>query len=103
MKRKTRKRYLTANQIRDEIDKYKEKHRRFLEQAEGLELSADEFARTENGAEDAAYKREQAKKCRRSAQRIMEDRIPKLKQKLAEFATELLPGIITDGDRSIQA
>ena len=101
MKTKPKKRYQTCNEIRDEIERYQQKALRFVQQAEALELSAKELAKSALHGEAAAYNRTQAAKARRSAQRIHDKRLPLLKQKLAEWNTELLPGVITDGDRSI--
>lgn len=104
MKTKIKKRFLTANQIRDEIDKYKEKAERLRQSAEAYELKAKELRKAGPSLEeDAKCAEEQAKKNWASIKRIKESRLPKLKEKLAEWSTELLPGVIADGDRSIQA
>lgn len=101
--KRTKKRYLTANQIRDEIDQFKQKALRSVQEAEGLELSARDMAAYPNMKEDMVWRLEQAKKARRRAQRINDIKLPKLKQKLAEWQTEIMPSIITDGDRRVSA
>jgi hypothetical protein len=100
--KKPKRRFETANQIRDEIDKYKAKANKLMDSAAAYDLKADELFKTGNleVAPDAEFARETAKKRRRSAARIMERRLPKLKDKLAEFATELLPGKVVE-DRSV--
>lgn len=103
--KKPRRRYYTANQIRDEIQRYKTKAQSLMDSAATLDVKADQLYKTNDPtlAEDASFAREQAKKRRHSAQRIFEKRIPYLKQKLAEWQTDTLPGIIKNGDRSVQA
>lgn len=105
MKRKVpKKRYRSAQDITREIDLYKQKLQRLLDRASSFDLQADELFKAGPGLhEDATYHREQAKKMRRSAFRIEKIRLPFLSQKLAEFQTELLPGVITDGDMSISS
>ena len=97
-----RARYNTANDIRDKIDKYKAKAQKLMDSAAAMDLKATEFfkAGTEF-AEDAAWHREQAKKKRKQAARIRDNTLETLKAKMAEFQTMIMPGIITDGDRSI--
>lgn len=101
--KKPKKRYFTANQIRDEIDRYKTKAQKLMDSAAAYDLKADELYKINSWSEDASFAREQAKKLRRSAERINEKRLPYLSQKLAEFCTEVIPSIIPDGDRSVQA
>jgi hypothetical protein len=102
-KTKAKKRFQTPNQIRDEIDKFKDKALRFVQQAEGLELAAKELVKSPVTYEDGVFKREQAKKCRASARRIHEVKLRQLKEKLAEMNTNLIPGILDPMDRSVQA
>lgn len=100
--KKPPKRYETANQIRDEIDACKERVRHKLAAAEAYDIEASNLFKAGHPyEEDAAFKREQGKVLRRQAHRIETKRIPKLSEKLAEFNTELLPGVIPDGDRSV--
>lgn len=101
-KRKKR-RYFTANEIRDAIDLYKVKAQKFSESADAYDLKADELFRTNDPklAEDAGFAREIAKKRRRSANRIKDKKLPYLAQKLAEWSTDLLPGM--GSDRSVEA
>lgn len=104
MPKREKKRWMTANQIRDAIDEYKARAQNLMDTAATQDLKADRLYETQDPrlAEDASFAREQAKKMRRSAQRIYEIKLVKLKQRLAEWSTELLPGVISDGDRSIQ-
>lgn len=98
MKKRTRRRYETANQIRDDIDRFKAKQKRHMERAAALDLTADEWIKYggNQSPEDISWNREQAKKCRRSAQRIETVKLVKLKQKLAEFQTATMTGIVSD-------
>ena len=80
------KRYKSANQIRDSIDEAKKKFDHLLELASVQEGLGHDM---------------EAKKLRISARRIKDNKLDVLKEKLAEFCTDLLPGVITDGDRSI--
>jgi len=99
-----KKRFLTAQQISREIDECKLKLQRLLDRASSYDLQADTLFKAGPGLkEDAVYHREQAKKMRRSAFRIEKKRLPFLARKLAAFNTELLPGVIQDGDRSVSA
>jgi hypothetical protein len=103
MKKKTKpKRFLTAQSITREIDLYKLKLQRLLDRASSFDMQADDLFKS-GLTEDATYHREQAKKMRRAAFRIEKKRLPFLARKLAAFNTELLPGVITDGDRSVSA
>lgn len=100
--KRTKKRFLTANQIRDEIDAYKLKYQKFTDQAAALDMKADEMARQGFDSESINWNREQAKRVRATAARIKEVRLVKLKEKLAEWMTPQLPGL-DNGDRSVQA
>lgn len=102
MKKRTQKRYLTANQIRDEIQRWKDKESFLLLRADTLELSARELYGISEMVEDAKFKQSEAAKCRRSASRIADKKLPALKAKLAEFLTPQIPGL-DNGDRSINA
>lgn len=94
MKKRTKKRYNTANDIRDDIERYLAKMKRFQEIAEGLEVRADLMMRTgDNMVENSAYCRKQADKARRSAARIQEVKLKRLKEKLSEWMTPPLPGV----------
>lgn len=96
-----KKRYETANQIRDDIDRWKAKAQKLMDSAAALDIVADALFRSgPKWAEHAAFKREQAKKKRRSAGRIMDRKLVHLKDKLSEFMTEPLPG--TGATKDIQ-
>lgn len=100
--KKPKARYFTANQIRDKIDQYKRRQRALMDSAAALEYRADLLIKHPLTAEDAVFAREQAKKKRRASARIEDKSLVKLKEKLAEFNTETIPGIIPGGDRSVQ-
>lgn len=100
---KPKRRFYTANQIRDEIDAYKAKAIRLQQTAEALELASRELMKVPEMIEDAKYKLFQSKRARSASARITNDKLVKLKAKLAELTTDLLPEVIKDGDRSIQA
>lgn len=98
-KTKTKKRYESISQIYDEIDRYKLKARKFQDAANALDVKADMIARSEHAdlnAELIGFTREQAAKHRRSAFRIENKKLIQLKQKLAEFQTQTLPGVVPD-------
>ena len=82
------KRYNTSQQIVREIDKAKEQFSKLIDQA---------LVQENMGRES------EAKSLRVKARQIKDNRLDMLKAKLAEFQTDLLPGVITDGDRSIPA
>lgn len=94
--KKPRKRYETANQIRDDIARYKIKAEKLRQTAFDLDVEADRLSRTEyaeNNRGLIGFKRSQADKCRRSADRIETKKMTLLKQKMAEFMTDPLPGL----------
>lgn len=102
MKPKKVRRFDTSQQIEDEIDLARKHIDHKLAVAQAYDIEADNLFKVGHPfSEDAVFKREQAKVLRRQAYRIETKRIPKLREKLAEFKTELLPGVITDGDRSL--
>ena len=97
-----KKRYKTANEIRDAIDLYRVKAQKLKDSAAALDMKADEFKLA--GPEykvDVDYHRSQADKKRKAANRIEDRQLAKLKNKLSEWMTEPFKEIITDGDRSI--
>lgn len=103
MSKKPKKRYETISQINDEIDRYKAKAKKLQERACALDIKADTIARSENAelnAELIGFTREQARKLRRTVFNIENKKMAELKEKLAEFQTQIFPGIIED--RSIQ-
>lgn len=103
MSKRPKKRFFTAQHILDEIEKYKQKRIKYLERAIELDCEADAMRkRGPRYLEDLNYKRLQAKKLRQQAMTILEVKIPKLGQKLAEFQTPMLPAL-DDGNKSIQA
>ena len=85
-KRNMRKRFNTANEIRDAIDAAKKKFNHLLDLAESAE---------------ALGKTIEARNNRIKARQIKDNQLDILKNKLAEFCTDLLPGVCPDGDRSI--
>jgi len=103
MKKRNKKRYETANAIRDEIDRCRTAVVKLQQTAEAMEIQAAEYFKIPEMVEDAAYRKEQAKRARKKAARLNDIRLVKLKDKLSEFMTQTLPGIIPDEDRSIQA
>ena len=94
MKTRTRKRYYTANQIRDDIDKWKAKAQKLRDAGAALDRKADMLFACGDVLlrADANYARETAEKRRASAGRIETRKLVKLKEKLAEFLTDPLPG-----------
>lgn len=103
--KKPKRRFYTANQIRAEIDRYRVKADKLTGQAVIYDLKAGELVRLgdPNSAEEIGFNREMAKKRRKSAARILDKKLPYLAQKLAEWQTDIMPGIITNGDRSVES
>lgn len=101
--KKPKRRYYTAHEIRKDIARYEEKMAKLTTDAEFEDMLADKFyAKGPEAAEEAGFHREHAKKLRRAISRIMEKKLPYLKDKLSEFMTDLLPGTgITD--RSVES
>lgn len=95
---KKKRRYNTANDIRDDIERYN------LEQAEELEREVKRLVMRDDPklAELIGFKREQAKKLRKKSNRIMDKKMQHLKEKLAEWSTPPLPGTGIEG-RDIQS
>ena len=96
-----RKRYNHPNDIRDAIDRFRRKAQGLRDSAAALDAVADQFARDGNNPGMVSFNREEAKKKRQSAGRIEDRTLAKLKEKLAEILTGLLPGIVDGCDRSI--
>ena len=93
------KRYKTSSEIEKEIDRLRERSKAYFQQATDNELSAIRYFRMGNvtlGHDllDLAHKR------RRRAMNILEKKLPKLGEKMAEFLTSQLPGV-DNGDTSI--
>lgn len=101
--KKRKKRYLTANQIMEEIEKYQAKALSLQQRAELADKVAKDLCQKESLYEDGVLRSELAKQLRKSAARILDTRLPRLKQKLSEMNTRLLPGVIEDEDESVQA
>lgn len=101
---KKKRRYNTANDIRDDIERYKRKAVQCLEQAEELEREVKRLVIRDDPklAELIGFKREQAKKLRKKSNRIMDKKMQHLKEKLAEWSTPPLPGTGVEG-RDIQS
>lgn len=107
MSKPKKKRFRTAQQINDEIEKYKVKAQKFMDAAAALDYKADQIIQNRSGelgslAGEVSYARSQAADYRKKAQGIKDRRLPYLKGKLAEFQTKQLPGI-DDHDNSIPA
>lgn len=103
--KKQKKRYLTANQIRYDIERYQAKMKFLEKDAARLEAEANQLQRHNPSAynrELSAFKLKQADKAHRAIARIHDKKLPYMKQKLAEWSTELLPGVIPDNDRSVE-
>lgn len=103
MRSKKKKRFLIAQQIKDEIDQYKVKYQKEMDASAAQDRKADMlFQKGGNWVEAANVARHLAGRHRATAGRIIENRLPYLKRKLAEFQTPQLPAI-DNGDRSIPA
>lgn len=101
--KKPKKRFETANQIRDEIDRQLAKRDRLIAEAEKVEDDARFFASLgPQHIEQQKYLEVQAKKLRASANRILDTKLVHLKHKLSEWMTDPLPHVGIN-DRSIQA
>lgn len=97
--KKPKKRYEHISQINDDIERYRKKAEKFRNSAEAQDIKADTIARSTDAhlnAELIGFTRAQAAKARRSAFNIETKKMVKLKEKLAEFQTEPLPGIVPD-------
>lgn len=104
MKTKQPKRYNTANDIRDAVDRFKLKAQKYRDSASAIDKVADEIAKQDGASErwkmeTISMKRAQADKLRIQAGRIEQRTLEKLKGKLAEFNTNPMPFL--EGDRSI--
>lgn len=96
-----KKRYNTANDIRAAIDFYRVKAQKLKDSAAAMDIRAEEFQKAGPAFKfDIDYCRGQADKKRKSANRIEEKQMVKLKNKLSEWMTPQLPGV-DNGDRSI--
>lgn len=102
MKRNTKpRRYENANDIRAAIDRYKNKAQKLRDRASALDFITDQMVRGDLPTSDTiAYRRTIADKLRESAHRIEERQLTKLKNKLAEIGTPMLPSL-DDGNHSI--
>lgn len=100
--KKPKRRYYTAHEIRKDIARYQEKALKLQREAEAEEkIAAALYKKGPLHAELTGFHAETAEKLRQSAARIYDKKLPRLKEKLAEFDTDLLPGLgITD--RSIE-
>ena len=95
-------RYNTANDIRAAIDRYKAKAQKLKDSAAALDMVADQFLKVDPARfkNDIDYHRDAADKKRKTANRIEDRQLTKLKNKLSEYMTPQLPGV-DNGDRSI--
>jgi len=82
-----KRRYETAKEIEEEIDRCKAKARTLLERAEGLDYSATQLFKMGGYEVEAKYKRDEADRCRVQASGLIDGRIPKLGRKLSELKT----------------
>lgn len=89
------KRYTSEDQIRLDIDKERQRAVDLLGEAESLESTARELFKIPEMVEDAKEKVAQAKYLRRSSARIIDTKLPKLGNRLAELKTA--PLIPLDG------
>ena len=95
--KRPKKRFNSREEILAEIDRYKIKFQRHMDRAQAFDVAADEYIICgTSDPEQIGYNREQAKKCRKSAYNIENNKLVKLKQKLAEFDTTTMNGIIND-------
>lgn len=103
MSKPKKKRFNNASQIREEIDRYKAKMQKYNNAAMALDMKADSLAKDGQGfAGEISYSRSEALRQRKAAARILERRLPYLKQKLSEIMTPQLPTLVTE-DKSINA
>lgn len=102
--KKPKRRYYTANQIREEIDKYHAKIMKLEDLAKDYDRRAEELIALDDPLQSEAigFNRTRAEQVRRSVERILMKRLPHLAQKLAEFSTDVLPNCGIE-DRSVQA
>lgn len=99
MSKKPKKRFESISQIHDEIDRYKRKAKKLQDTADALDIKADALARSENAelnAELIGFTRAQARKHRTTVFNIENKKMAKLKEKLAEFQTAIIPGVVPD-------
>lgn len=95
--KRPKKRFNSREEILAEIDRWKAKAQRLMERAASFDLTADEFAKYgSDNPNDIPWHREKAKACRKSVYRIEKDRLSRLKQKLSEFETKPMKGIVDD-------
>lgn len=92
---KPQKRWKSEKQIMDEIDRLHARHAEKVKESEANDAKADELYKEASEAEcpyglrvDADHCRARAIRCRRTAQLIMEQKLPKMKRILAAFRTQ---------------
>ena len=90
MKRKQT-RYTSEAQILKAIDKYNQKAIELLAQSEEADRNAHELLKYNSMSEVGKYELAMSKKLKRSSARIMDKKLPQLKNALAAFRTELMP------------
>jgi hypothetical protein len=95
------KQYTDRISIVAEINDHKRKVKQKIEEAEQLDNSATEMFRA-GIKEDGEYRRDRARKLRRSAFLIEDGRLKRLKNTLAAFDTQTLPGIVGDSTVVLQ-
>lgn len=102
MKKTVKKRYNTANDIRDAIDRYKDKAKKLRDRAASMDFITDQMVKGAAPASNTiSYRRNISDKLRESAARIEERQLTKLKNKLSEWQTDTMRAIIPDGDKSV--
>lgn len=104
-KRRPKKRYTNREQIIERINKFAAKARRKRDEQRAFYAEAGQlrrlYANDENEMIKAGKKEAAGDKLGRQADRLEQDVLLGLRRKLAEFDTEVIPGITTD--RSVQA
>jgi len=90
--KKPKRRYYTANQIRDDIDKWKAKAQKLKDAGHALDKKAEMLFATGENNTLGEFTRDQADRKRASAARIEERKLVRLKEKLSEFMTDPLVG-----------
>lgn len=102
MKKRPKKRYYSKEHILRDIDAANARVLKLMKEAEEMDRAADIMFETDVLYESAKFRRIKASDLRRSAARIRDKRIKRLKEKLAEIQTLELPGIESP-DQSISA
>lgn len=96
--KKQKRRYTHEGQIEVDIEKAKQRAKKLHAEAEMLMDSAREHFKKETAwdVEQGIFLREKAGKLKTTAGNLTSKKIPYLAQKLAEFKTMTLPGMVPD-------